>query len=119
MSSSSTDLLVDVTMPQMGVSVAEGTVVGWRVSVGDAIQADEPICDISSDKIDTEVPSPATGVVSEILVPVETTVSVGEVLARIATGEGAPISEADKAPAEPAPSPPGCWRRGTASRCPP
>ncbi len=98
MSSSNIDLSVDVTMPQMGVSVAEGTVVGWRVSVGDRIEADQPICDISSDKIDTEVPSPATGVVAEILVPVETTVSVGEVLARIATGDGA-ISNGEKAPA--------------------
>jgi pyruvate/2-oxoglutarate dehydrogenase complex dihydrolipoamide acyltransferase (E2) component len=72
----------------MGVSVAEGTVVAWRVEVGDRIKADETICEISTDKIDTEVPSPATGVVTEILVPVETTVDVGVVLARIATGDG-------------------------------
>jgi pyruvate/2-oxoglutarate dehydrogenase complex dihydrolipoamide acyltransferase (E2) component len=85
-----TDQLVDVTMPQMGVSVAEGTVVGWRVEVGDRIGADEPICDISTDKIDTEVPAPVSGVVAEILVPVESTVSVGTVLARIApSGAGA------------------------------
>src|SRR5947209_3249987 len=76
-------------MPQMGVSVAEGTVVGWRVEVGDRIEADQPICDISSDKIDTEVPAPVTGVVAEIVVPVETTVAVGQVLARIATRDGA------------------------------
>jgi pyruvate/2-oxoglutarate dehydrogenase complex dihydrolipoamide acyltransferase (E2) component len=80
---------VDVTMPQMGVSVAEGTVVAWRVEVGDRIAADETICEISTDKIDTEVPAPVTGVVSEILVPVESTVTVGTVLARIAVGEGA------------------------------
>ncbi len=93
MSSSRTETagatLVDVTMPQMGVSVAEGTVVAWRVEVGDRIGADETICEISTDKIDTEVPAPATGVVAEILVPVEETVSVGTVLARIAAGEGA------------------------------
>src|SRR5437899_4059858 len=71
-------------MPQMGVSVAEGTVVAWRVGVGDRIAADETICEISTDKIDTEVPAPVSGVVAEILVPVETTVSVGTVLARIA-----------------------------------
>ncbi|MDQ6841097.1 MAG: E3 binding domain-containing protein, partial [Actinomycetota bacterium] len=89
MSSSSTSaVLVDVTMPQMGVSVAEGTVVAWRVEVGDRIEADQTICEISTDKIDTELPSPATGVVAEILVPVETTVSVGEVLARIAPSDG-------------------------------
>jgi pyruvate/2-oxoglutarate dehydrogenase complex dihydrolipoamide acyltransferase (E2) component len=52
-SSSPTDTLVDVTMPQMGVSVAEGTVVAWRVEVGDRIEADATICEISSDKIDT------------------------------------------------------------------
>ncbi len=95
MSSSRTDsptgaaTLVDVTMPQMGVSVAEGTVVAWRVEVGDRIAADETICEISTDKIDTEVPAPVSGVVAEILVALETTVSVGTVLARIATADGA------------------------------
>jgi pyruvate/2-oxoglutarate dehydrogenase complex dihydrolipoamide acyltransferase (E2) component len=88
-SSSPTDVLVDVTMPQMGVSVAEGTVVAWRVEIGDRIQADATICEISSDKIDTELPAPVTGVVAEILVPVESTVTVGTVLARIASGDGA------------------------------
>src|SRR5205807_684558 len=75
-------------MPQMGVSVAEGTVVAWKVEVGDRIAADETICEISTDKIDTDVPAPVTGVVAEILVPVETTVTVGTVLARIASGAG-------------------------------
>src|SRR6202162_320394 len=78
--------LVDVTMPQMGVSVAEGTVVAWRFEIGDRIQADETICEISTDKIDTEVPSPVGGILAEILVPVETTVEVGTPLARIAVG---------------------------------
>jgi pyruvate/2-oxoglutarate dehydrogenase complex dihydrolipoamide acyltransferase (E2) component len=73
----------------MGVSVAEGTVIAWRVEVGDRIEAEQTICEISTDKIDTEVPAPATGVVSEILVAVDTTVEVGEVLARIAVGDGA------------------------------
>ena len=86
MSSSPTDVLVDVTMPQMGVSVAEGTVVAWRVEPGDRIEAEATICDISTDKIDTEVPSPATGVVTEILVPIGETVDVGTVMARIAVG---------------------------------
>ena len=89
MSSSRTDVMVDVTMPQMGVSVAEGTIVAWRVEVGDRIEADATIAEISTDKIDTEVPAPASGVVAEILVPVEATVEVGTVLARIATGAGA------------------------------
>jgi pyruvate/2-oxoglutarate dehydrogenase complex dihydrolipoamide acyltransferase (E2) component len=85
-SSSSTETtLVDVTMPQMGVSVAEGTVVEWKKQVGDWVQADEIIAAISTDKIDTDVEAPATGRVQEILVEVGTTVDVGVVLARIAT----------------------------------
>ncbi len=110
MSSSSTSAaLVDVTMPQMGVSVAEGTVVAWRVEVGDRIEADQTICEISTDKIDTEVPSPAAGVVAEIVVPVETTVSVGEVLARIALSDGATVQppEAELAAEVPGPQPSG------------
>jgi pyruvate/2-oxoglutarate dehydrogenase complex dihydrolipoamide acyltransferase (E2) component len=91
-SSSPTDVLVDVTMPQMGVSVAEGTVVAWRVEPGDRIEAEATICEISTDKIDTEVPSPASGIVTEILVPIGETVDVGTVMARIATGEGAVAS---------------------------
>jgi len=101
--SSRTDtVLVDVTMPQMGVSVAEGTIVGWRVEVGDRIGADQAICDITTDKIDTEVPAPVDGVVAEILVAVDETVAVGTVLARIATaGSGA---APDAPPATPEPS---------------
>jgi 2-oxoglutarate dehydrogenase E2 component (dihydrolipoamide succinyltransferase) len=94
-------------MPQMGVSVAEGTLVAWRVEVGDSIEADQTICEISTDKIDTEVPAPVSGVVTEILVPLETTVPVGEVLARIAVGDegaGAPTPTPAAAPA-PAPTP--------------
>lgn len=89
MSSSNTEAgattLVDVTMPQMGVSVAEGTVVEWKKRLGDWVEADETIVAISTDKIDTDVESPATGRVHEVLVEVGTTVEVGVVLARIAT----------------------------------
>jgi len=94
-SSSPTETVVDVTMPQMGVSVAEGTVVAWRVEPGDRIEAEATICEISTDKIDTEVPAPATGVVTEILVPIGETVEVGTVMARIATGAGAPAQPLD------------------------
>src|SRR3954466_14864232 len=73
-------------MPQMGVSVAEGTVVEWKKRVGDWVESDEPIVEISTDKVETEVPSPASGRVAEILVEVESTVDVGVVLARIDTG---------------------------------
>jgi len=80
-SSSTTDL----TMPQMGVSVAEGTVVEWRKQVGDWVEADEVIASISTDKIDTDVEAPATGRLAEIMVAEGETVAVGAVLARIAT----------------------------------
>src|SRR5215216_1728752 len=72
-------------MPQMGVSVSEGAIVEWSKRRGDWVQYEEPICDISTDKIDTEVPAPASGRVQEIVVEVGTTVEVGTVLARIAT----------------------------------
>jgi pyruvate/2-oxoglutarate dehydrogenase complex dihydrolipoamide acyltransferase (E2) component len=84
-SSSSTETYIDVTMPQMGVSVAEGTVVEWKKQVGDWVTADEIIAAISTDKIDTDVESPATGRVAEIIVQVGETVDVGTVMARIAT----------------------------------
>jgi pyruvate/2-oxoglutarate dehydrogenase complex dihydrolipoamide acyltransferase (E2) component len=78
--------LVEVTMPQMGVSVAEGTVVEWKKRVGDWVESDEPIVEISTDKVETEVPSPATGRVASLAVEVGVTVDVGTVLATIDTG---------------------------------
>ncbi len=98
MSSSPTDVLVDVAMPQMGVSVAEGTVVEWRKQVGDWVERDEVIASISTDKIDTDVECPATGRVQEILVPEGTTVDVGVVLARIATDARPGEAHRDEAP---------------------
>jgi pyruvate/2-oxoglutarate dehydrogenase complex dihydrolipoamide acyltransferase (E2) component len=75
----------EVTMPQMGVSVVEGTVVGWLKQPGDWVEKDEPVLEVSTDKIDTEVPSPVSGRLEEIVVEVGETVDVGTVLARIAT----------------------------------
>src|SRR3954453_12641293 len=72
-------------MPQMGVSVSEGTIVEWAKQVGDWVGYEETICSISTDKIDTDVPSPAAGRVTEILVEVGETVDVGTVLARLPT----------------------------------
>jgi pyruvate/2-oxoglutarate dehydrogenase complex dihydrolipoamide acyltransferase (E2) component len=95
-SSSNTETLVDVTMPQMGVSVAEGTVVEWKKRPGDWVEVDETICEVSTDKIDTEVPSPAAGRVTELLVEVEQTVDVGTVLARIATDASPGEAHADE-----------------------
>ena len=110
MSSSPTDsqTVVDVTMPQMGVSVAEGTVVEWKKRPGDWVEADETICEVSTDKIDTEVPSPAAGRVTEVLVEVGTTVDVGTVLARIATDASPGEAHADEhieSAQSPAPAP--------------
>lgn len=68
MSSSSTETTVDVVMPQMGVSVSEGTIVEWRKRVGDWVEYEEALVDISTDKIDTELPSPAAGRLTEIVV---------------------------------------------------
>ena len=108
MGSSSTETIVDVTMPQMGVSVAEGTVVEWHKQRGDWVEADETICEISTDKIDTEVPSPASGRLVEVLVQVGTTVNVGTTLARIASGDQAGASNGSgddgSAPAAAAPA---------------
>ncbi|MGI8412969.1 MAG: dihydrolipoamide acetyltransferase family protein [Solirubrobacteraceae bacterium] len=101
MSSSRTEVLIDVTMPQMGVSVAEGTVVAWRVQAGERIEAEQTICEISTDKIDTEIPAPISGVLAEILAAPETTVAVGGVLARIAPdAEGVAAVVTDGAAAE-------------------
>jgi 2-oxoglutarate dehydrogenase E2 component (dihydrolipoamide succinyltransferase) len=79
----STGTAVDVVMPQMGVSVSEGTVTRWLKEVGERVEADETLLEISTDKVDTEVPSPASGIVTEILVTEGETVEVGTVLARI------------------------------------
>jgi pyruvate dehydrogenase E2 component (dihydrolipoamide acetyltransferase) len=94
-----TQTAVDVVMPQMGVSVSEGTITKWLKGEGEEIAADESLLEISTDKVDTEVPSPASGVVTQILVPEGETVAVGTKLAVIAPeGGGEPIEE----PPEPA-----------------
>jgi 2-oxoglutarate dehydrogenase E1 component len=94
--------MMDVLTPAAGESVSEGTILEWHVKVGDAIKLDETIVEISTDKVDLELPSPATGTVAELLVAEGDTVTVGQVIARIALGDGAaaPAPEA----AAPAPS---------------
>ena len=85
---------IDVVTPAAGESVTEGTILEWHVKVGDPIKVDETIVEISTDKVDLELPSPASGKVSEILIGEGETVTVGQVIARIAvngsvsTGEG-------------------------------
>jgi pyruvate dehydrogenase E2 component (dihydrolipoamide acetyltransferase) len=100
-----TGTAVDVVMPQMGVSVSEGTVTRWAKQVGETVEADETLLEISTDKVDTEVPSPASGVVSEILVQEGETVEVGTLLARIGGEAAAPAPQQETPPAQPEPAP--------------
>src|SRR5664279_2281955 len=102
-----TETATDVVMPQMGVSVSEGTITKWLKQEGETVEADEPLLEISTDKIDTEVPSPASGVVTRILVQEGETVDVGTMLAQIggAAGGAQPEAPAPEAPAPEAPAP--------------
>jgi 2-oxoglutarate dehydrogenase E2 component (dihydrolipoamide succinyltransferase) len=98
-----TETSIDVVMPQMGVSVSEGTIVRWVKSVGEHIEADETLLEISTDKVDTEIPSPGSGVVQEILVQEGETVAVGTRIAVIGPeGAAAPATE-ERPPADAAP----------------
>ena len=92
---------IEVPMPQMGESIAEGTVSKWLKAPGDAVDRDEPILEISTDKVDAEIPSPSAGVLAEILVPEGETVEVGTVVAYIEQGAVAGAAPAgDKEPPE-------------------
>src|SRR5271155_5866084 len=97
-------------MPQLGETVTEGTITRWMKSVGDAVERDEPLFEVSTDKVDSEVPSPAAGVLSEILVPEGETVEVGVKLAVIGDGAAPPATKhppataAASAAPEPAPA---------------
>src|SRR5499426_1787264 len=97
-------MATDVVMPQMGESIAEGTIVRWIKKVGDKVDRDEPLFEISTDKVDAEIPSPAAGVVSEIRVKEGETVPVNSVVAVIG-GAAAATPPAPKA-AEPTTTPP-------------
>jgi len=102
----STGTQTEVVMPQMGVSVSEGTVTKWLKQQGEPVALDEPLLEISTDKVDTEVPSPGEGVVTAILVPEGMTVEVGTVLAIIAPeGAAAPAEPVPAEPAAPEPEP--------------
>src|SRR5437899_11342132 len=94
-------------MPQMGESIAEGTLSKWLKKVGDEVKRDEPIFEISTDKVDAEIPAPSAGVLAEIIVTEGQTVAVQTVVARIETEKGAaiaPSAPAAKAPAAAVPS---------------
>ena len=96
---------IDVVTPAAGESVTEGTILEWHVKVGDPIKVDDTIVEISTDKVDVELPAPASGTVSEILVEEGETVTVGQVIARITVGGAAPPAPAPDAPAPEAPAP--------------
>jgi pyruvate dehydrogenase E2 component (dihydrolipoamide acetyltransferase) len=91
---------VDIIMPQMGESIAEGTLSKWLKKVGDEIKRDEPIFEISTDKVDAEIPAPAAGVLAEILVKEGETVAVQTVVARLETEKGAAAAAPTAAPAK-------------------
>jgi pyruvate/2-oxoglutarate dehydrogenase complex dihydrolipoamide acyltransferase (E2) component len=90
MSSPTTEQTVEVVMPAMGTSITEGEVIGWLKQPGDAVAADESICEISTDKVDSEIPAPAAGTLAEILVEAGQVVEVGVTLGRIATEGSVP-----------------------------
>ncbi|MGC1166965.1 MAG: biotin/lipoyl-containing protein, partial [Solirubrobacterales bacterium] len=106
MSSSRTDAaIVAVSMPQMGISVAEGTIVEWRKRPGDWVEADEPICDVSTDKVDVEIPSPTSGRLERILVEPGETVAVGTPLAELDTAAGPGEAHPQESPPQESPPP--------------
>ena len=98
---------VVVVLPALGESVTEGVVTRWLKSVGDTVAADEPLVEVSTDKVDTEIPAPAAGTLTSISVEADGTVEVGAEIARISTGASAPaaVPAAPAAPATPAPAP--------------
>src|SRR5215475_4770856 len=98
----STETAVDVVMPQLGVSVSEGTITRWLKQEGEQIEADEPLLEISTDKVDTAVPSPASGTLTQILVQEGETVDVGTKLGQIG---GTAAAEAPAAEPEPTAEP--------------
>jgi len=103
-----TETAVDVVMPQMGVSVSEGTITRWLKQEGEQIEADEPLLEISTDKVDTEVPSPASGTLTQILVQEGETVDVGTKLGQIggsASAEAPAAAEPEAPVAEETPEP--------------
>src|SRR5579872_7345980 len=98
--------MIDVVMPQMGESIVEGTLTKWLKKTGDKVERDEPLFEISTDKVDTEIPSPAAGTLNELLVEEGQTVQVNAIVARISEGNGAAPAAAPKPAAAAAPPPP-------------
>ena len=92
--------MTDVVMPQMGESIVEGTLTKWLKKPGERVERDEPLFEISTDKVDTEIPSPIAGTLSEVLVEEGKTVAINTVVAKISDGDGAAAKPAEAKPAE-------------------
>src|SRR5690606_24890946 len=86
---------IDIEMPKMGESVMEGTIIKWHKKVGDKVKKDETILEISTDKVDTEIPCPEEGTIVEILVGEQETVEVGTIVAKIGVGDDVKIEKKD------------------------
>jgi 2-oxoglutarate dehydrogenase E2 component (dihydrolipoamide succinyltransferase) len=89
-------MLVDIVMPKMGESIMEGTILKWLKKPGEKIERDEPLLEISTDKVDTEVPAPETGIISELLFKEGDIVEVGKVLARMDTDSNGVVEPVNK-----------------------
>ena len=92
--------VIDIALPKMGESVMEGTIIKWHKKVGEKVKKDETIFEISTDKVDTEIPSPEDGTLSEILVAEQETVEVGTIVARLSTSEGGVVRKTETKPVE-------------------
>jgi pyruvate/2-oxoglutarate dehydrogenase complex dihydrolipoamide acyltransferase (E2) component len=99
-------MAVAVIMPELGESIVEGTIVRWLKQEGDSVQEDEPIVEIMTDKVNTELPAPASGVLQQILAPANTTVKVGQELALIATASESVVKPDEPAAPAPVSAPP-------------
>jgi 2-oxoglutarate dehydrogenase E2 component (dihydrolipoamide succinyltransferase) len=97
-------MTTDLVLPALGESVTEGTVTRWLKNVGDTVEADEPLVEVSTDKVDTEIPSPVAGTLVEIVAAADAVVPVNGVLARIASGAAATAAPVAPAPVTPAPA---------------
>ncbi len=97
--------MAEITLPQLGETVTEGTITKWFKKVGDSVALDEPLFEVSTDKVDTEVPSPIAGVLTEIRVAEGDTVPVGTIIAVVGDSSAAPAAPAVSAPAAPASAP--------------
>src|SRR5688572_498901 len=118
--------MAEVRMPQLGETVTEGTITKWYKQVGDAVAADEALFEVSTDKVDTDVPSPVAGTVTEIVAPEGATIPVGALIARVGDAAGAPAAAEAPAPAAaeaPAPAaaeaPAPAAKEATADEAPP